>query len=147
MKIVIFIVLSLFISILFCCSSYYHKHSTIDGKYKSIDKFRQWPKHSTSYKRKGNKIVIDTVAHYVVSKSRYKESIGCFHYGIIRQKTITYNAKHKKIEKLIIRNGKRKTITYLKNYDYSKINIAKDGVTNSKDTLRINIDTIKPKYK
>lgn len=116
MKIGIFIVLGLFISTLFCCSSYYHKHSTIDGKYKTIDKFRQWPKHSTSYKRKGNKIVIDTLKNIVVIKTRYKTSSGCWNFHILRQKTITYDEQHRKIEKIIQNRRKKKTIRYNERY-------------------------------
>jgi hypothetical protein len=122
-----------------------YQWTTIDGKLKKTDKFRKYPKRSTSYKKTGIEIVRDTVANYVVSRTRYKESIGCFHYGIVRQKTITYNTKHKKIEKVIIRKGKKKTVEYFKNYDNAIISFEADSIINSKDTLRQNFETIKPK--
>jgi hypothetical protein len=80
--------------------------------------------------------VIDTVENYVVSKTRYKESHGCWHFHVIRQTTITYNKQHKKVEKYILRNGKKKTIEYFKNYQ---------DVTINSDSPNLQADTIKTK--
>ncbi len=119
----------------------YHTHSTTDGKLKKVNKFRQYPKRSTSYKRVGVNITMDTVENYIVSKTYYKHKVEDI-YGsyIIREKTIFYNSKHNITKRTIQQKTKRKTIEYYKNG-------AKKTIINKKFKLNdsTGIDIIKMK--
>lgn len=108
----------------FSCSRI--KWTSTKGNLKTTDKFWRYPNRSTSNIKRGVKIVVDTVENYLVSKTRYKHSNGCFNQYVIRQKTIKYNKEQKRIEKYVYRNGKEKTTRYINNL--SKIRVPIDTI-------------------
>lgn len=114
----------------------YHTWTRINGTEKTTEKFRRTSR-STSYKKIGSYFIVDTVSTRLLEKSRFKRSIGCFHFSTIREKTIKYGANGKKIEKIIIRNGNKKTIEYFRNYNDEMVKQKIDKILNSNDSSKI----------
>lgn len=81
----------------------FHHYQTVEGELVSTYRIREYPSRSTNYTKWQRKIVHDADSNYVVSKSRGKVKGGCFHFEVVRERTITFSKEGKRISKEVVR--------------------------------------------
>lgn len=91
----------------------FNQYQTVEGELVSTYKIREYPSRSTNYTKWQRKIVYDADSNYIVSRSSGKVKGGCFHFEIVRERTITFSKEGKRISKEVIRKDVTvKTKTY-----------------------------------
>jgi hypothetical protein len=91
----------------------FHHYQTNEGELISNYKIREYPSRSTNYTKWQKKIVFDADSNYVISKSRSKVKGGCFHFEVVRERTISFSKEGKRVCKELV---KKDVIVKTKSY-------------------------------